>query len=214
MQIGNMGTKQQNRFIFNLEAATLAVLAVCTSSTLCLAAPNVAADKKPTETKDSKDGKETKTEEKTKKENLVKEYRIGAEPAADQIVSLTPEKLVDQANSYLNKNVRFNATFYAYSNLALDYKPLMRSHTTHLSFLVKRNNSQVPLSELKLAMSIPKDERGPESKFLQDLREGDQIEVIGKVAGLPLDEPWVDVIKLKRTKAVSEDKKSGDQAAH
>lgn len=214
MQTGNMGTQTHKPFISGLKAATLAALAICTSSTLCLAAPNVAADKKPAEAKDNKDGKDAKADEKTKKENLVKEYKIGAEPAADQIVALTPEKLVDQANGYLNKNVRFNATFYAYSNLALDYKPLMRSHTTHLSFLVKRNNSQVPLSELKLAMSIPKDERGPESKFLQDLREGDQIEVIGKVAGLPLDEPWVDVIKLKRTKAVSDDKKSGDQAAH
>jgi lysyl-tRNA synthetase class II len=41
---------------------------------------------------------------------------------------------------------------------------------------------------------------------LSELKEGDQLEVTGKVFATPLDEPWVDVLKIKRLKAAVDEK--------
>jgi hypothetical protein len=57
--------------------------------------------------------------------------------------------------------------------------------------------SKIPLSELKLAMLIPK-EKDSETAMLAGLKEGDKIEVIGKVFSDALDDPWVEVFKLKK----------------
>ncbi len=100
---------------------------------------------------------------------------------------MTTQQLVDAPQSYLHKNVKFSAPFHAYSSLALDYKPALRPAKTHLSFLVLRPNSKVPFSEIKLAMPIPKD-KDPKNKLLQDLKDGDTIEVAGTVFATALDE--------------------------
>lgn len=198
------------------------VLALVTAQSLSLtlipgafAAPTAAPAKTKEASVKTTDKKSDKTENKGAKVNdkgAEKAEKPPAKPAPEivieNVVDVQPERLVDQPNAYLNKNVRFTANFFAYSSLALDYKPIMRSAKTHLSFLVLRNNSKVPLSELKLAMLIPKDEKGADSKLLLELKEGDQVEITGKVAGVALDEPWVDVLKLKRLKAVSEEKKA------
>lgn len=125
----------------------------------------------------------------------------------ENVVNVPAENLVEHANEYLNKNVRFVANFHAYSALALDYKPALRPAKTNLSFLVLRNNSKVPLSELKLAMAIPKEgDKSPQAVLITELKEGDQLEITGKVFAVALDEPWVDVLKIKRLKAAADDK--------
>jgi hypothetical protein len=64
----------------------------------------------------------------------------------------------------------------------------------------------VPLSELKLDMPLPK-EKDPENQMLAQLKDGDTVEVIGHVFATALDDPWVDVLKLKKIASAPEDKK-------
>jgi len=136
-----------------------------------------------------------------------KEAKPVPEIVIENVVNVPAETLADHASEYLNKNVRFVSNFHSYSNIALDYKPALRPAKTYLSFLVLRNNSKVPLSELKLAMPIPKeDDKSPQAKLLGELKDGDQLEITGKVFAIPLDEPWVDVLKIKRLKAAADDK--------
>ena len=113
-------------------------------------------------------------------------------------VSVTTEELVTKPQQYLNKDVKFTAKFSSFNSLALDYKPAFRSSRNYISFLVFRPNTHIPFSELKLAMLIPK-EKDPETHMLQTLKEDDTLEVYGRVFACPLDEPWLEVIKIKRT---------------
>ncbi len=129
------------------------------------------------------------------------------EPVFENVVTVSPEDLVNKPHQFLGKNVKLVANFFAYSSLALDYQPAYRSSKTHLSFLILRQGSHVPLSELKLAMMMPKD-KDPEAQTLQILKDGDQVEMIGKVYSSALDEPWVEVFKIKRLAAAPEDKKA------
>jgi len=128
-----------------------------------------------------------------------------AEPIPDKVEEVTTLKLVDRPQDYLNKYVKFSANFYIFSTLALDYKPALRPSKTHLSFLVYRPNAKIPFSELKLAMPMPK-EKDPENAFLTTLKDGDKLEIIGKVFSTALDEPWVDVVKVKKTEEKKDDK--------
>lgn len=152
---------------------------------------------------------DAKTQEATKSTETQKI----AEAPIENIVAVTSEQLANKPEDYLNKNVKFTAPFFAFSNLALDYKPAFRSSRTYLSFLVLRPNSRTPFSELKLAMLIPK-EKDPNTKMLQTLKEGDIIEITGHVFASSLDEPWVDVLRLKKIasakKTEGSDDKSGD----
>lgn len=132
------------------------------------------------------------------------------EPVIENIVNVSPETLVDHPAEYLNKNIRFSALFYGYNSLATDYKPAMRSAKDYVSFSVLREHSKVPLSELKLAVKNPKEEKDPLTALMLKLKEKDEIEVIGKVFNTALDEPWVDVLKLKVIKAAPDDKKAAD----
>ena len=139
------------------------------------------------------------------------EAKSKPQPPIENVVDVTTTQLVDKPQDFLNKNVKFTAKFFAYNSLALDYKPALRSSRTHLSFLILRPEAHVPFAELKLAMALPK-EKDPETLMLASLKEGDQIEVIGKVFATPLDEPWLDVLRLKKltvagTPVANDDKK-------
>jgi hypothetical protein len=134
------------------------------------------------------------------------------EPVIENVVNVQAETLVDHPAEYLNKNVKFTALFYNYNSLATDYKPAMRSSKNYLSFSVFREHSKVPLSELKLAMVNPKDEKDKLTAVLLKLKEKDEIEVTGKVFNTALDEPWVDVLKLTIVKAAPDDKKADASA--
>lgn len=141
------------------------------------------------------------------------------EPVIENVQNVNAEQLVDKPHEYLNKNVKFVANFHGFTTLALDYKPALRPSKTYLSFLVFRDNSKIPLSELKLAMVIPK-EKDPDNVLLAQLKEGDQLEITGKEFSTALDEPWVDVLRLKKLKSapsdekkVAEDKENKDKKA-
>lgn len=119
-------------------------------------------------------------------------------PVIANVVDVTPLQLVEKPTDFLGKNVKFTANFFAYCNLALNYKPAMRPQKDNISFLVLRPDSKVPLSELKIAMPMPKTDKDPRSKLLSSLHDGDKIEVTANVFSTQLDEPWVDVLDLKK----------------
>lgn len=167
-------------------------------------------DAKPTDAKDTKtDDKDTKNDKDADakkpdakngdKKADAKDAKVEPEKeiVVPNVVALTTDKLVADPKGYLGKNVKFTAAFSAFTNLALNYKPAFRSQKENISFLVFRPESKIPYSELKLAMPIPK-EKDPKSKMLVSLKEGDTIEVTGHVFSTALDEPWVDVLKLKK----------------
>jgi hypothetical protein len=164
--------------------------------------------KEPAKNGEKSDKAAEKAPEKTAEK---KESKPVPEPVIENVVPVQPETLVEHPSDYLNKNVRFTANFYAYSTLALDYKPALRPSKDFLSFLIYRNNSKVPLSELKLAMHMPKDEKDAQSKLLTELKDGDQVEITAKVFAMALDEPWADVLRLKRLKAAADEKKDKDK---
>jgi hypothetical protein len=142
-----------------------------------------------------------------KKEEPKDEKKEAAKPEVDvsNAITVNPDDLVNKPNEYLGKNVKFTANFFAFSNLALDYKPAFRSSKTHLSLLVLKPGTHIPLSELKLAMMIPKD-KDPETELLAKLKDGDQVEIIGKEFSAALDDPWVEIYKLKRLSAAKDEK--------
>lgn len=119
-------------------------------------------------------------------------------PVIANVIDVTPLQLVEKPTDFLGKNVKFTANFFAYCNLALNYKPAMRPQKDNISFLVLRPESKVPLSELKIAMPMPKTDKDPRSKLLSSLHDGDKIEVTANVFSTQLDEPWVDVLDLKK----------------
>lgn len=129
----------------------------------------------------------------------------------ENVVAVQPDDLVAKPHEFLGKNVKFQANFAAFTNLALDYKPAMKPSKTYLSMLIRRPTQNVPLSELKLAMLIPK-ENHSDTQLLANLKEGDKLEIIGKVFSAALDDPWVEILRLKKIGG-SPDKKevaSGD----
>lgn len=176
-------------------AAIASACAVFLTTTLGAQISSTAAPVKAPEKKVEK-----KTETKTEKKAEAK-----PEPVIENVQNVTTDTLVDKPHEFANKNVKFTANFHAFSSLALDYKPAMRSSKNYLSFLVMRPNSKIPFSELKLAMAIPK-EKDPDNTLLAGLKEGDEVEVTGKVFATALDEPWVDVLKLKKLSSAPEKK--------
>ncbi|MBZ0186971.1 MAG: hypothetical protein K8F91_12060 [Candidatus Obscuribacterales bacterium] len=153
--------------------------------------------------KDDKKVSENKKDDKKKDEPEVKEAVIA------NVVDVTADGLVAKPKDYLGKNIKFKANFYAFSSLALNYKPAYRDPKKYISFLVLKSGkeSHIPYAELKLAMLIPKDDKDPRNKLLITLKDGDTIEVTGNVFSAALDEPWVDVLKLKKLASA---KKKGD----
>jgi hypothetical protein len=148
-----------------------------------------------------------------KKEPEKKEAVKTPEPPIEGAVSVTPDDLVKHPHEYLNKTIKFNANFSSFSTLALDYKPAMKPSKTYLSFLVLTPGTHIPLSELKLAMSIPK-EKDPASDLLTKLKDGDQLEIIGKEFSTALDDPWVEILRLKKIGgSKDEDKKVASEGS-
>lgn len=180
-----------------LSGLSFLLIAGLITSPAALSQVQISAQNKAQPEKQEKKASDTATQEKPKP-------AIDLKPILESAVTVLPEDLVNKPNDYLNKNVKFLANFAGFSSLALDYKPALRSSKTHLSFLIFRPQSKVPLSELKLAMIMPK-EKDPENALLATLKEGDQLELVGKVFSTALDDPWVEVFQLKR---LGEDKKA------
>lgn len=154
-----------------------------------------------------KGGDKTEPKEAAEKSEKTKPLKWPPEPVLENVHKVTTEELVNKPHEFLNKNVKFTANFYAFSNLALDFKPALRPAKEYLSFIVHRPGSHIPFSELKLSMKIPK-EKDPENQLLAQLKDGDQLDILGKVFATSLEEPWVDVVWLKKLNTSKEDKKA------
>lgn len=193
--------QMMNKQTFRAATLTVAMIAAATATGVnpLYAAPAPAAKPAP-----------AKPAEKTPEKAADKTTKPAPEPVIENVVTVTAEQLVDKPHDYLNKNVKFVANFFAFSSLALDYKPALRPAKTHLSFLILKDGSHIPLSELKLAMPIPK-EKDAENTLLAKLKDGDQLEITGKEFSTALDEPWVDVLRLKLLKAAPDDKKIAEE---
>ncbi len=157
------------------------------------------------------DQESAKVKEVVKEDTKTKEAQKPETPI-ENVVAVTTEQLANKPDDYLNKNVKFTAPFFVFSNLALDYKPAFRSSRTYLSFLVLRPNSHTPFSEIKLAMLIPK-EKDPLTKMLGTLKEGDVVEITGHVFASSLDEPWLDVLRVKKIASAPKSNTTEDKAA-
>lgn len=161
------------------------------------------------DSKDSKDGKDSKGDGKVETKAEAKD-EPEKEIVLTNVSNVTIDQLIEKPKEYLGKNVRFTGDFASFCTLALNYKPAFRPQKTHISFLVRKPDSKVPMSELKLALPIPKETDKTKNKLLTSLRDGDKLEMTGKVFSTALEEPWVDVVNLKRLseakKPVGEDK--------
>jgi hypothetical protein len=155
------------------------------------------------ETVSAKEKNKAATEKTEKKEPEKKEAAKAPEPSYEGAVAVNPDELVKHPHDYMNKTVKFTAGFSSFSSLALDYpkEHPLRESKKYLSLLILTpgapQGTKIPLSELKLAMAIPKD-KDPETDLLAKLKEGDQIEIIGKEFSTALDDPWLDVLRLKK----------------
>lgn len=108
-------------------------------------------------------------------------------------IATTPLIIVSSPQTYLNKEVKFKATFDKFSGLGLDYKPALRTSQDYIGILIKRDDIKdhtVPLSELKMFL------KRSEAEKHVDLNSGDLIEVHGKVFSNALGDPWLDVDKF------------------
>lgn len=157
-------------------------------------------DKSKDTSKDSKDDKDGKTAGDGKPDSKAdaKDETPEKEPVITNVTNVSPDELIEKPKEYLGKNVRFTADFSGFCTLALNYKPALRPQKTHISFLVRKADSKIPLSEIKLALPIPKETDKVKNKMLTSLKDGDKIEVTGKVFSTAMDDPWVDVLALKR----------------
>lgn len=140
-----------------------------------------------TSKKKSKDKlKNEDIEEKEKKKDPLIEGEY--EPV---LIGLLLEKPVD----YIDKKIKFRGRFSSFTTLALDYKPALRKSKDYISLCIFRADSKIPLSELKLSYSVIDAKEDP---VIRELEEGDLLEIYGKVFSASLDEPWVDIIALKK----------------
>lgn len=169
-------------------------------------APKAPEKKEPAKDANSKDTKDTAKDSKADDKNIKAE--IEPDVPLTNVNTVTPDSLIEKPKEFLGKNVKFTADFAGFCTLALNYKPAFRPQKTHISFLVRKTETKVPLSELKLALPIPKETDKTKNKLLTSLKDGDKLEVTGKVFSTALDEPWVDVLAIKR---LSEAKKTGDE---
>ncbi len=186
------------------------LLVATTASTAAEAAPK-GAPAKPASAHPSTEADKDKEKDKPST-SAAKKPEAKPEPVLENVITASPEDLVSKPQEYLGKNVKLNANFFAWSNLALDYKPAFRSSKTHLSFLILKPNGHIPLSELKLAIMIPK-EKDSEAGVFATLKDGDQVEMVGKVFSTALDDPWVEVFKLKKIGGSSDDKDKDKKTA-
>jgi len=112
---------------------------------------------------------------------------------ADEYALVTSLNVVANPDKYLNKKIKFKASFDKFSTLGLDYKPAFRDSQKYISFLIKRDDitdHTVPLSEMKIFIT-----RTEAEKFIE-LDSGDIIEIYGKVFSNALTDSWIDVDKL------------------
>ncbi|MDX1918985.1 MAG: hypothetical protein SFT81_07615 [Candidatus Caenarcaniphilales bacterium] len=109
-------------------------------------------------------------------------------------------QLVGKPDEWLSKDVCFKGTFNSFSALALDYPPALRPQKDFISLTLLRPDTEIPLSELKLAINL---EGAQKHEKLPKIAPGDLIAIHGKVFSSALGEPWVDIEQIEVTKIAS-----------
>lgn len=109
------------------------------------------------------------------------------------VIKTSPLEIVASPKQYLNKVVKFRATFDKFSALGLDYKPAYKSSQDYIGILIKRDDVKdhtVPLAEMKMFLT-----RKEAEKYV-DLSSGDIVEIEGKVFSVALGDPWIEIQKF------------------
>lgn len=148
--------------------------------------------------------KVSKNKKENKKEGSKKEEK--KEPVNEkEFEPILIGTLLNNPSNFIDKKIKFRGKFSSFTTLALDYNPAMRNSKDYISICIFRPDSNIPLSELKLAYPV-KDAK--EDSVIKELEEGDLLEIYGKVFSAALDEPWVDIIVMKRIQAANKIKDS------
>ncbi|MBI3590733.1 MAG: hypothetical protein HY094_05055 [Candidatus Melainabacteria bacterium] len=165
--------------------------------------------------KQSKQNTDKKIDEENSKEKKKKEPKEPINESEYNPVLLGA--LLESPGSYLDKKIKIRGRFSSFTTLALDYKPAMRKSKDYISLCLFRADGKIPLSELKLAYPVKEAKEDP---VIRELEEGDLVEMYGKVFSTALDEPWVDIISIKKIESANKnssnkiaeekDKKSND----
>lgn len=138
----------------------------------------------------------TKRNKENKKDDDKKEEKVKKEPINEnEFEPILIGILLNKPSDFLEKKIKFRGKFSSFTTLALDYKPAMRSSKEHISLCLFRPDSNIPLSELKLAYEVKEAKEDP---VIKELEEGDLLEIYGKVFSAALDEPWVDILSIKK----------------
>lgn len=146
--------------------------------------------------KESVSSKEEEKKEDKKKKEPIKE--------ADYTPVLLGA-LLESPGKYIDKKVKFRGRFSSFTTLALDYDKALRKSKDYISICLFRTDSKIPLSELKLAYPV---KEAKEDEVIRDLEEGDLLDIYGKVFSAALDEPWVDIISMKKIESASKKDKT------
>ena len=109
--------------------------------------------------------------------------------------------LLEKPDSYIERKIKFRGKFSSFTTLALDYEPALRKSKDYISLAIFRTDSKIPLSELKLAYPV---KEAKENQVIRELEEGDLIEIYGQVFSAALDEPWVDILSIKKIESASD----------
>ena len=164
-------------------------LCICLSTCLCLEPVSAQISKK---TKQKLENKKEDTKDEKKKEPV----KINENEFQPVLIG----SLLESPTDHLNKKIKFRGKFSSFTTLALDYEPALRKSKEYISLCIFRPDSKIPLSELKLAYPLGE---AKENQTIRDLEEGDLLEIYGQVFSTALDEPWVDILSLKRLESAS-----------
>ncbi len=121
--------------------------------------------------------------------------------------------LLEHPENFIDKKIKFRGKFSSFTTLALDYEPALRKSKDYISICIFRPDSKIPLSELKLAYPV---KEAKENLVIRELEEGDLIEIYAQVFSAALDEPWADILQIKKIESADKsknDKKDKDAKA-
>ena len=150
------------------------------------------------ESKDKANDTDKKNDKEKKKEPIVE----------SEFQPILLGTLLETPQDFLSKKIKFRGKFSSFTTLALDYEPALRKSKDYISLCIFRPDSKIPLSELKLAYPI---EDAKDNIVIRELDEGNLIEIYGEVFSTALDEPWVDILSIKKLETAN-NKKSGDES--
>lgn len=140
--------------------------------------------------------KKTKDKKEDAKSEKGKEAEVKKEPINESdFEPVLLGILLENPKDFVSKKIKFRGIFSSFTTLALDYEPALRKSKDYISLSIFRTDSMIPLSELKLAYPL---KEAKDDEVIRDLEEGDLLEINGQVFSAALDEPWVDIVTVKK----------------